>query len=201
MIKKQWKTIVVALVFLLVVALVFIRFLEFHENRVEQEGWLFEDPIFPFVPIFDVSLPIFSITYGSVLLYFFLSYKQSHFLARLMMAYGFIVLFRMITMSLVPLKEPDTLVYLEDPFLNNLIYPGRIVTDLFFSGHTALIFAIFILSGKRFVFLALTILMGLLVMIQRVHYSIDVLAAIPFAWLAAYFTQYIFARWANENNE
>jgi membrane-associated phospholipid phosphatase len=196
---KQWKTILIALVFLLVAAFIFIRFLEFHEARVNKGGWMFNDPIHPFVPIYDVSLPIFSITYGSVLLYFLLNYKQNHFLARLMIAYGFIIVFRMITMSLVPLKEPDTLVHLEDPFLNNLIYPGRIVTDLFFSGHTAFVFAISILSGKRFVFLGLTILMGVLVMVQRVHYSIDVLAAIPFSWLAAYLTQYILARWANNN--
>lgn len=201
MIRKQWKTILIALVFLLVAGFVFIRFLEFHEARVAEGGWMFDDPVHPFIPILDVSLPIFSITYGSVLLYFLLSYKQSHFLARLMIAYGFIIVFRMITMSLVPLKEPDTLVYLEDPFLNNLIYPGRIVTDLFFSGHTALIFAIFILSGKRFVFLGLTVLMGILVMVQRVHYSIDVLAAIPFAWLAAYLTQCLLTRWSNDNNE
>lgn len=201
MIQKNWKTILVALIFLLVAAFVFIRFLEFHQNRVQQVGWSFDDPVFPYMPVFDVSLPIFSITYGSLLLYFFLSYKQSHFLARIMIAYGLIIVFRMITMSLVPLREPDTLVHLEDPFLNNLIYPGRIVTDLFFSGHTALVFAIFVLSGKRMVFLILTILMGALVIIQRVHYSIDVLAAIPFAWLAAYLTQYFLTRWANDNIE
>lgn len=201
MIKKQWKVVLIALVFLLVASFVFIRFLAFHEARVAEGGWLFNDPVHPFVPIFDVSLPIFSITYGSVLLYFLLSYKQSHFLARLMIAYGIIIVFRMITMSLIPLKEPDKLVHLEDPFLNNLIYPGRIVTDLFFSGHTALLFAIFILSGKRLVFLGLTIFMGFLLMVQRVHYSIDVIVAIPFAWLAAYSSQYILTRWANDNNE
>lgn len=198
---NQWKTFLIALLFLLVAAFVFIRFLSFHEARVEETGWEFSDPIHPFIPIHDVSLPIFSITYGSVLLYFFLSYKQKHFLARIMMTYGFIIVFRMITMSLVPLKEPEALVHLEDPFLNNWIYPGRIVRDLFFSGHTALVFAIFILSGKRTVFLVLTLLMGVLVMVQRVHYSIDVVAAIPFAWLSAFLTQYLIKRWANANNE
>lgn len=92
----------------------------------------------------------------------------------------------MVTLSLIPLREPLDLIFLEDPFMNDLIYPRRIVRDLFFSGHTALIFSMFLLSGKKLVFLILTIIVGVSLMIQRVHFSIDVFAAIPFAYLAVF---------------
>jgi hypothetical protein len=148
----------------------------------------------------NLSIPIFSITYGSLILYVFTSYRQPNFLSRLMIAYGLITLFRIGTISLLPLREPETLVFLEDPVLNDLIYPGEIITDLFFSGHTALVFMLFILSGYRWYFLLLTLLMGVFLMIQRIHYSIDVLAALPFAWFAVWFAGKFLERISKSNN-
>ncbi len=85
------------------------------------------------------------------------------------------------------------MIYLEDPFLNNLVYPGNIDADLFFSGHTALIFILFFLSRNK-VFIILGTLLGLMLIAQRVHYSIDVLAAIPFAYVIVRITEYLTSR-------
>jgi membrane-associated phospholipid phosphatase len=200
MIKKEWRSILLALIFLGVSALLFIVFIDSHEPVTRGKGIEFNDPLHALLPALDVSIPIFSITYGSLLLYIFFTHKQPLFLVRIMIAYGLIGLMRIVTIFLVPLREPSDLVYLEDPFLNNLIYPGEVVTDLFFSGHTALIFLIYLLSGRKIIFLVLTITMGILVMIQRVHYSIDVLAAIPFAWLAVYLSHFIIERVFNRIN-
>lgn len=200
MIKKEWKSMLLALIFLGVSASLFIVFIDSHEPATRGKGIQFDDPVHSILPAFDVSLPIFTITYGSLLLYVFFTHRQQFFLSRIMIAYGLIALMRIITISLLPLREPEDLVYLEDPFLNNLIYPEEVVTDLFFSGHTALIFLIYLLSGRKLIFLVLTIVMGLLVMIQRVHYSIDVLAAIPFAWLAVYLSHFIIERIFNRIN-
>jgi membrane-associated phospholipid phosphatase len=65
------------------------------------------------------------------------------------------------------------------------------VADLFFSGHTALVFAIYLLSGKKWPFLLLSIVIGTLLVMQRVHYSIDVIAAFPFAWCAVSLSRWI----------
>jgi hypothetical protein len=200
MIKENWKTLLLALGFLLSAAITFVFFIDAHEAATRGKGWIFDDPVHAVLPAMNLSIPIFSITYGSLILYVFTSYRQPNFLSRLMIAYGLITLFRIGTISLFPLREPETLVFLEDPVLNDLIYPGEIITDLFFSGHTALVFMLFILSGYRWYFLLLTLLMGVFLMIQRIHYSIDVLAALPFAWLAVWLAGKFLERISKSNN-
>ena len=143
-----------AIIFLSICGFSFIHFLDYHETRVDNGGILFDDPLFSVLPIADCSFFIFTITYGSMLLYAATNFKQPQFLSRLMISYGLLLLFRIVTLSLLPLKEPDTLVYLEDPFLNNLIYPGNIDADLFFSGHTGLVFILFFLT-RKVIFVAL----------------------------------------------
>jgi hypothetical protein len=201
MISEQWRTVLLATVFLGFSALCFVLFIEGHEAANRGTGWTFDDPFFRFLPAMDLSFPIFSLTYGTLLFYLFTNYKKPFFLSRLMVAYGLIVLFKIATISMLPLREPDTLVHLNDPFLNNLIYPGEIVTDLFFSGHTALIFLYYFLADRRIYFLILAILMGLLVMIQRVHYSIDVLAAFPFSWVAVSLSNFAITNLTKRNNQ
>lgn len=197
---EKLKITVLATGFLAVVATIFIPFMAYHQERVLRDGFHFDDPVHGLFPAYDVSFPIFSITYGSILLYLILKYREDHFLPKLLFTYGFILSFRIITMSTLPLKAPLELVHLQDPFLNNLIYPGDIVTDLFFSGHTALVFSIFLLSGKKWIFLLFTVAMAVLLMIQRVHYSIDVLAAIPFAWLAVFLASRLVSMLSSTNS-
>jgi len=166
--------------FLSICALVFIPFLDFHEARVDAGGILFSDPVFQFLPVADCSVFIFSITYGSLVLFLATNFRGSNLVSKFMVSYGILLLLRMITLSVLPLKEPDALIFLQDPFLNNLIYPGNIDADLFFSGHTGMVFILYFLT-KKWWYVLLGILLGILLMIQRVHYSIDIIAAIPIA--------------------
>ena len=190
--KKNQLFLVVGAI-LIVVAFLFVQFLNYHENKVNESGWLYHERFVDFLPVINFSVAIFSITYGSLLLYFFHSKKSISFITKLMLSYTLLLIFRMITMSLVPLKEPELIIYLQDPFLNNIIYPGEIDTDLFFSGHTALIMILFFLS-KKWVFVVLAIVIGGLLIVQRVHYSIDVLAAFPFAYVIVLFAEYLLKR-------
>ena len=190
---RKIYALLLAAIFLLGSAFVFTRFLAFHEIRVDASGWHFTDQFMNLFPIADCSYFIFSITYGSMIFYAFLEYKKPMFASKLMFAYGLLMLVRIATLSLIPLKEPETLVYLQDPFLNNLIYPGDIETDLFFSGHSGLLFLMFFLS-RKIIFLLLGLILGVFLMIQRVHYSIDILAAIPFAYIIVRSVEYIVRR-------
>ncbi len=189
--RSHWKSFIIISVLLSLMAAIFVRFLAFHEVRAERLDWMFDDPAYHVLPIVDSSVLIFTITYGSLIAYLTIYRKVPHAFALLMSSYALILLFRIVTLSLLPLVVHKDLIYLEDPFLNDWIYPSRIVADLFFSGHTALVFAIYLLSGKKWPFLLLSVVIGTLLVMQRVHYSIDVIAAFPFAWCAVTLSRWI----------
>jgi len=183
-------------IFLGISAFLFSNFLAYHEVKVDASGIFFEDVVMDLFPIADVSVFIFGITYGSIVLYAILQYNKPLFATKLMVTYGILLLTRVATLTLLPLKEPDTLVYLSDPFLNNLIYPGDIDADLFFSGHAGLLFSLFFLS-RKWVFAILGVILSILLMVQRVHYSIDVVAAVPFAYIIVRSAEFITSRRKN----
>ena len=61
-----------------------------------------------------------------------------------------------------------------------ILYFLNLGKDLFFSGHTAIPFLGFLLfKGEkiRYVFLAMSIIMGAAVLLMHVHYTIDVVSA------------------------
>ncbi|MEO8734366.1 MAG: phosphatase PAP2-related protein, partial [Flavobacteriales bacterium] len=95
---------------------------------------------------------------------------------------------RMLAMSLLTFEPPPDIIPLIDPFTQGF-YPGGtpFLKDLFFSGHTATLMIMALLAEswliRRIAALA-TAAIGLLVLIQHVHWTVDVLAAIPAAWLA-----------------
>ncbi|MFN5844769.1 MAG: hypothetical protein ACK46O_03555 [Flavobacteriia bacterium] len=195
MIIKYWKITVVSGLMLAAVAFIFTRFLEYQENRADSLGWVFDDPVFKMLPIKELSFPIFSITYLALIAYLIFYRKREHFLSMLFLTYMFILFFRMITMSILPFREHPDMIFLQDPFLNNLIYPSKIDADLFFSGHTALIVGLFFLT-KNWLFLLFSAVLGLFLMVQRVHYSIDILAAYPFAYLSYRSAHYVISNWS-----
>jgi hypothetical protein len=98
------------------------------------------------------------------------------------------VIFRTIAMYLTPLDAPGTLLVLDDPFVQ-LFGKGDVLTkDLFFSGHTGTLFLLFLLAENKtlkILFLISTIMVGSAVLLQHVHYSIDVFVA-PFVAYCSY---------------
>ena len=181
---SQKKLFIASLIFLLACAVLFSLFLPIHEARVDGLLWYFDDPAFWILPAKNVSIPIFTITYGCIIAYAILNRKEKFFVSKMAFSYGLLLIFRTLTLTLLPLKEPETIIYLEDPFLNYFIYSGTIDSDLFFSGHTALVCLIFFQTHRwKWLFALLGIILGILLMVQRVHYSIDILAALPFAFL------------------
>lgn len=98
-----------------------------------------------------------------------------------------ITLSRIITIYLVPLDPPPGLIVLKDP-LTSITYGGLylfISKDLFFSGHTANLFMFYLrLQKKRDKQFALfaTIAVGSLLLVQHVHYTVDVIVAFIFTY-------------------
>ncbi len=183
MTKKTLVSLSISALFLLVSALLFIQFLSYHEPMADQLSWRFDDPFYAWLPAKDMSIPIFSITYGSLILFLVFEYSHPIKISYGILAYAFLIILRMFTMTLVPLREPIDVVDLVDPFLNELIYPSKIDSDLFFSGHTGLLLLLFFIS-KRAIFIVIAFALAIFLMIQRIHYSIDILGAIPFSFIA-----------------
>jgi PAP2 superfamily C-terminal len=88
----------------------------------------------------------------------------------------------MVAMYAVPFNPPTDMIPLDDPFVQFMGTGKMLTKDLFFSGHTATLFLLHLLMEKKIakrIFLVLTFVIALSVILQHVHYFIDVFAA-PF---------------------
>jgi hypothetical protein len=154
-----------------------------------REGTQWNDPILNTIPALNVSYPIFGIIYLSVIyLLFRLLHDPKRFLW-FAWAFNLETAFRFATIYFVALNPPAGLVDLHDPLAEIFIYGENmaITKDLFFSGHTAtMVFVCFYLPStkERWWAILLSLLLVNLLLIQHVHYSLDILAA-PVFTLAA----------------
>ena len=182
---RSFKTkTVVALALVAIILLALPTFFAFIEKR---EGMVLQDYVLDAIPPMDVSVPTFVIIWSVVLLVLYRMFQNPRLF--LVIAYGFILmcLCRILTISLLPLNQPPGLIALKDP-IANIVYGGKgvfITKDLFYSGHTGNMFLFFLcLEAKWDKIIALTasFLIGFLVLIQHIHYSIDVISAFIFTY-------------------
>lgn len=179
---------VVALALVVIILCMLPTFFAFIEKR---EGMVLKDFVLDAIPAIDVSIPTFVIIWSVVLLVFYRIYQNP--MLFLIVAYGFILmcLLRVLTISLFPLNPPAGIIVLNDP-IANIAYGGNgifITKDLFYSGHTGNMFLFFLcLTNKwdKIVALTASFLVGILVMVQHVHYTIDVIAAFIFTYFIYY---------------
>jgi len=172
---------------LLLVAIILLSLPAFFAFIEKREGMVLQDYVLDAIPAIDVSIPTFVIIWSVVVLVFYRIYHNPRLF--LLIAYGFILmcLARILTISLLPLNPPAGIITLKDP-IANIAYGGNgifITKDLFYSGHTGNMFLFFLcLEAKWDKIIALTasFLIGLLVLVQHIHYSIDVIAAFIFTY-------------------
>ena len=190
--KISWKTYLsnqksrteffFTIIILALVLISFSQFLLFIEGRT---GVILSDPILNLFSPIDLTWLTFTLIYLSLLTALFELVKAPERLLLALQCYGMMVIFRTIAMYLMPLEAPSTLLPLNDPFVQ-LFGGGNILEkDLFFSGHTATLFLLFLLIKKRklkIIFLIFTLLVAVSVILQHVHYSIDVFVAPFFAY-------------------
>lgn len=171
-------------VLLLVILLAIFPF--WFQHIEKREGYVINDVLLAWIPPVDVSLPVFLLIWslGAVVLVRAIQRPD----ICLTFVYGFIMLgvTRLLTITIVPLNPPIGLIPLIDP-LSNTFYGkhGFITKDLFYSGHTATQFMMFLCLQKRtekMVALITTFFVGILVLVQHVHYTIDVVSAPLFSY-------------------
>ena len=148
------------------------------------------DPLLALIPPMDFSPLTFSLTYIALVTFWLSNIIHPKSFIIGLQAYCFLIIMRTFTIFLVPLEPPLGMILLKDPvtiiFMSNT-NGGYIVKDLFFSGHVSAISLFYFVSNnvyiKRFL-LFLAISVAILILIQHVHYTIDVVAAPFFAYLA-----------------
>ncbi len=172
--------------------LVVLSFLPIFFNYIEKRnGTLLNDPLLDMLPYYNVSLPLVLFFIATFCLLIYRAIESPRIFITFLFSFLFLTLFRIAAIYYVPLNPPDHLISLNDP-IANLMYVGGFKTkDLFFSGHTSTIFLIALcLQGRydRLFATACTIAIGSLLLIQHVHYTMDVLSAPLFAYGCYYIT-------------
>jgi membrane-associated phospholipid phosphatase len=186
---KVWKTFLIRkhhkqelLFTLLVLAILlfsFIRFLNYIELRA---GETFSDPLLNIIPPVDLTWLIFSLIYISLILGIISLIRDPANLLRALQAFIIMDIIRIVTLYLMPLNPPPGMLLLNDPFVQMFGHGDILTKDLFFSGHTSTLFLLFLTAhGKvlKGIFLSCAVIVGISVLLQHVHYSIDVFSA-PF---------------------
>ncbi|HEY8780603.1 MAG TPA: phosphatase PAP2-related protein [Mucilaginibacter sp.] len=187
--KEAWKSsrnrqqIIIGTVSMLIVVFILPVFFGYIEKR---KGILLNDWVLDQLPPHNVSGLIFVIIWGMILFVVIRAIFNPRIYITYAWALVFVCIARLICITLVPLDPPTGLIPLTDP-LTGVFYGNTFVTkDLFFSGHTAILTLIALCLEKKtdklIAWLAV-IAVGFLLLVQHVHYTIDVLAAPVIAYV------------------
>ncbi len=155
-------------------------------RRVEDRpGVALKDPILELLPAADLSVPIFVVEYGAMVVVLWMLMRRPVRLTVALMGYGIAMCFRLISVLITPLDPPPGLILLVDPLVSAFDGGPELTKDLFFSGHTTamVIFAVTSPTRRLRVIMALlTVAIGVMLMIQRVHYAVDIFVAPAMAY-------------------
>lgn len=172
------------------VSLVLFSLPYFFQTIERREGILLHDVFLSWLPAKDVSIAIFGILWSMAILIMIRCLQNPKIFLLFIYSFVLVELSRMITISAVALNAPVHLIPLVDPISNSFYGKTFITKDLFYSGHTAMQFLFFLCLQKKIdkiIALCCTLSIAVLVLVQHVHYTVDVVAAFPFAYLC-YFT-------------
>ena len=178
------RKLLFASILFVAILLCFPYFFAFIQKR--QTGVVLNDWLLSILPSVNVSYYIFAIIYVTVSFGIFRAAQSPQLFLLFLWSSILVSLSRMGTITLVPLAPPVGLVPLVDPVLIPFYRHTEITKDLFYSGHTGSVFLIYLIlrrkREKRFA-LAATVAVGILLLIQHIHYFIDVIFAPFFVYI------------------
>lgn len=189
--KKAWssrKFRILTIVAITILAGILGSFPYFFALIEQREGTLLNDRLLQLIPPYDVSVPAFIVMWSMSLLLLMRCVQTPSIFILILCSYILLTFSRMITILLFPLNPPIGLITLKDPLIS-VFYGGTdkfIKKDLFYSGHTSFQFLMFLCLQKKWdkilAFLS-TITIAIFLLVQHVHYTIDVVAAFFFTYL------------------
>lgn len=158
----------------------------FFDAIEDRNGLVMSDFILNRIPAHNTSIAVFFLIWSCCLLLVIRIFRDPMMLLVMLWAYNGVTLLRMTCIGLISLNPPPGLIPLADPITNQFYGHVYITHDLFFSGHTTTVFLVFLCLKKKtdriYAFLA-SITLGILLLVQHVHYTIDVLAAPLFTYM------------------
>jgi len=164
---------------------IFPFFFQWIERR---QGIVLNDPLLASVPAHNVSVPLFIMIWTMCALAVFRAVQNPRILLVFSWSFLLLSIFRMLTITLIPLDPPAGLIGLTDPLSNFFYGHDRFITkDLFFSGHTSTMFLVYFClthRGDRRIGLLVTCCVAILLLVQHVHYTLDILGGFLFGWLS-----------------
>lgn len=181
--KKTWATsksrsqIILGTVLMLAIVYMLPLFFNHIEKR---DGVVLNDWVLAHVPAYNVSVLIFAIIWSMILLILVRAIYKPVIYINYCWSLMFVCLARLACISMVPLNPPAGLIPLTDP-LTGVFYGESLITkDLFFSGHTATLTLIVLClerKNDKIIATIATVIVAFLLVVQHIHYSIDILAA------------------------
>ncbi len=158
----------------------------FNTILLTKPGVALTDPILLLFTPKDWSLEIFIILYCCAAISLVINFIEPKTVLLAAQVYVVVNFMRIISLYLFTLEAPTGIIPLNDPFLTHVAYGQPVyVKDLFFSGHVATLFLLYLIEKRQFfkwVLLASTGLVALFLAWQRVHYSVDMVAAPVVTW-------------------
>lgn len=182
---KKFKWNITVTLFLLIILLSSLSyFFTYIESR---SGTQLGDAILKILPSYNVSVLTFMIIYTSALLGIINILARPIQFIQAVQAYFLILLLRLPSIYLLPLEAPEGIIPLQDPFVETFFYGHtRITKDLFFSGHVATVFLLYLANPYKqlkYFYGIVVLLVALLILLQHAHYTLDVVVAPLFTWL------------------
>ncbi|MDB5012195.1 MAG: hypothetical protein JWQ25_397 [Daejeonella sp.] len=161
----------------------------FYQYIQLRSGYTQNDPVLSAIPPHDVSIPVFTVLWLTMILSILRAVQNPKTFLKFL--YGFLILniTRLICIAIVPLNPPIGLIPMIDPISNFFYGKSYVTKDLFYSGHTAAQVLIFLCLNRKWdkkVAAIAAALIAILVLVQHVHYTLDVICAPFFGYLSYY---------------
>jgi len=184
--KRLRENFIGGIIALFVVVIFTYFFFDYIENR--SGGVVMNDWILRIIPAKDVSIPIVFFELSVIILFSIRCLTNPTIVVTFLLGYVLVLITRNITIGITQLRAPHGCINLQDP-IAALIYRSSCCNrDLFYSGHVSLLFFIYLCSVKKpdkhYILFAVCSVGGLL-LIQHIHYTVDVVCA-PFFAFACY---------------
>lgn len=153
----------------------------------QREGPTLNDYVLLWLPSYDLSNWVFTLLYILILTGVISILQEPDLFLKTLQAYIILTVLRFITMLLFPLNPPENIIELNDPLVQEFLYHQSITKDLFFSGHTSMLvlLALSVTNNrlKALLFIGAAIV-AVMLLVQHAHYSVDIILAPFFSWLA-----------------